>query len=212
MARNASSLATRIAGRVALLSRQGAPSKTPFLSILQHHSRASCLAHPAVLGVRDPCQGARGAVLCHQRLNSTRIPDARPTDRGPRTARVTMALAKSGRGSVRILESPDREGAAMKTERFDFTGAEGQHLSGSLDLPERPAGAFALFAHCFTCTKDSLAAVRIARALTTKGIGVLRLGLSLSRPPGKYDRRARSSRRADAGDRCRPVSSRNHCR
>src|SRR5690606_32423337 len=34
--------------------------------------------------------------------------------------------------------------------------------------------AYALFAHCFTCSKNSLAARRIARALTARGFGVLR--------------------------------------
>ncbi len=63
----------------------------------------------------------------------------------------------------------------MRSDRFEFVGAEGQRLSGRLDAPQgRPARAFALFAHCFTCTKSSLAAVRIARALTGRGFGVLR--------------------------------------
>jgi uncharacterized OsmC-like protein/fermentation-respiration switch protein FrsA (DUF1100 family) len=62
----------------------------------------------------------------------------------------------------------------MRTERFDFTGAKGQAMSGRLDLPDGTPRGFALFAHCFTCTKSSLAAVRIARALTLRGLGVLR--------------------------------------
>lgn len=62
----------------------------------------------------------------------------------------------------------------MRSDRFEFVGAQGQRLSGRMDLPQGPAQAFALFAHCFTCTKNSLAAVRIARALTAKGFGVLR--------------------------------------
>jgi putative redox protein len=62
----------------------------------------------------------------------------------------------------------------MRTEPFAFSGAEGQPLSGRLDLPEAPPRAYAVFAHCFTCTKASVAATRIARALTRKGIGVLR--------------------------------------
>ncbi|WP_374653812.1 alpha/beta fold hydrolase [Dongia sp.] len=62
----------------------------------------------------------------------------------------------------------------MATERFDFRSADGHRLSGRLDLPATAPRAFALFAHCFTCTKQSIAAVRIARALTQRGIGVLR--------------------------------------
>jgi uncharacterized OsmC-like protein/alpha-beta hydrolase superfamily lysophospholipase len=59
-------------------------------------------------------------------------------------------------------------------QAFNFAGGDGQRLSGRLDLPDQPAQAFALFAHCFTCTKNSIAAVRIARALSQAGIGVLR--------------------------------------
>lgn len=62
----------------------------------------------------------------------------------------------------------------MNGQAFDFTGADGQKLSGRLDLPEQRTQAFALLAHCFTCTKNSVAAVRIARALSLAGIGVLR--------------------------------------
>jgi uncharacterized OsmC-like protein/fermentation-respiration switch protein FrsA (DUF1100 family) len=62
----------------------------------------------------------------------------------------------------------------MPTERFLFTGSEGHQLAASLDLPEREPMAYALFAHCFTCGKDVLAARRIATALAAKGIAVLR--------------------------------------
>ena len=62
----------------------------------------------------------------------------------------------------------------MTTQPFDFTGADGQHLSGRLDLPDGPVSSYALFAHCFTCTKSSLAAVRVSNALTALGYGVLR--------------------------------------
>jgi uncharacterized OsmC-like protein/fermentation-respiration switch protein FrsA (DUF1100 family) len=62
----------------------------------------------------------------------------------------------------------------VPTERFQFTGSEGQQLAAALDLPEREPLAYALFAHCFTCGKDVLAAKRIAVALAAKGIAVLR--------------------------------------
>jgi putative redox protein len=62
----------------------------------------------------------------------------------------------------------------MQSRVFDFTGAAGQKLAGRLDLPDHPPRGYALFAHCFTCTKNSLAAVRIARALAARGFGVLR--------------------------------------
>lgn len=62
----------------------------------------------------------------------------------------------------------------MRSLPFDFAGEGGQKLAGRLDLPEGAVSAHVLFAHCFTCSKNSLAAVRIARALTSRGYGVLR--------------------------------------
>lgn len=62
----------------------------------------------------------------------------------------------------------------MKTERFDFEGAEGRSLSGRLELPDGRPDAYAVLAHCFTCGKDSLATVRISRGLAERGIAVLR--------------------------------------
>ncbi len=62
----------------------------------------------------------------------------------------------------------------MRTRTFDFAGDGGQRLSGRLDLPSGPVTSYAIFAHCFTCNKNSIAAVRIARALTARGFGVLR--------------------------------------
>lgn len=62
----------------------------------------------------------------------------------------------------------------MRTEPFEFLASEGQRLSGLLDRPTGEACTYALFAHCFTCTKDSKAAVQISKALTERGIAVLR--------------------------------------
>ena len=50
----------------------------------------------------------------------------------------------------------------MPTESFTFPGHDGALLAGRLDLPEGTPRAAALFAHCFTCTKDSHAARRIS--------------------------------------------------
>lgn len=62
----------------------------------------------------------------------------------------------------------------MPSERLEFPGSTGAALAGRLDLPDSAPRAFALFAHCFTCSKDVLASSRIARALTDFGIAVLR--------------------------------------
>lgn len=53
-------------------------------------------------------------------------------------------------------------------------GAEGRHLDARLDLPSRPPRGYALFAHCFSCGKDLLGAVRLARTLAQNGVAVLR--------------------------------------
>ena len=62
----------------------------------------------------------------------------------------------------------------MRTERFEFPNAQGDKLAATLDLPLGEPLAFALFAHCFTCGKDILAAKRIAERLAAHGIATLR--------------------------------------
>jgi putative redox protein len=59
-------------------------------------------------------------------------------------------------------------------ERIIFENKSGIKLAAVLELPDRPTNIFALFAHCFTCGKDVVAASRIARTLATNNIGVLR--------------------------------------
>ena len=48
----------------------------------------------------------------------------------------------------------------MPSERFQFEGEGGVQLAAALELPEGDPVAYALFAHCFTCGKDVLAARR----------------------------------------------------
>ncbi|MCL4683196.1 alpha/beta hydrolase [Myxococcota bacterium] len=58
--------------------------------------------------------------------------------------------------------------------RIEFDGAHGDVLSARLDhAPGRPR-AYALFAHCFTCSKDFVASSRVARGLAAHGVSVLR--------------------------------------
>jgi putative redox protein len=59
-------------------------------------------------------------------------------------------------------------------EKLTFPGSQDASLAGRLELPEGEPRAFALFAHCFTCTKDIFAAGRIAEGLARHGIAVLR--------------------------------------
>lgn len=62
----------------------------------------------------------------------------------------------------------------MAATDFNFANAGGRELSGVLERGEGPVQAWAVFAHCFTCDKTSLAATRLSRALAERGIGVLR--------------------------------------
>jgi uncharacterized OsmC-like protein/fermentation-respiration switch protein FrsA (DUF1100 family) len=66
----------------------------------------------------------------------------------------------------------------MRSERFNFSNAKGEQLAAKLDLPLGKPTAYALFAHCFTCGKDNLAAKRIAERLTIHGIAVLRFDVT----------------------------------
>jgi alpha-beta hydrolase superfamily lysophospholipase len=58
--------------------------------------------------------------------------------------------------------------------KIEFPGSQGATLAARLELPDGEPGAYAVLAHCFTCSKDGLAAARVARALTAFGIAVLR--------------------------------------
>ena len=58
--------------------------------------------------------------------------------------------------------------------QFNFLNKNGETLSGRFEEPKGPLKATALFAHCFTCSKNVMAASIISKALTESGIGVLR--------------------------------------
>jgi putative redox protein len=59
-------------------------------------------------------------------------------------------------------------------EKVTFTNGHGETLAGLLERPEETPKAYALFAHCFTCSKNVGAASRISRALAAQGFAVLR--------------------------------------
>lgn len=82
----------------------------------------------------------------------------------------------------------------MLTESFTFAGHAGDSLEARLDLPEGPPLATALFAHCFTCSKDSPAARRIAARLAGAGIAVLRFDFTgLGQSGGAFETTTLSS-------------------
>ena len=84
------------------------------------------------------------------------------------------------------------------TREFDFVGSQGHLLSGRLELPDGPPLATAVFAHCFTCTKDHLASVRVSRGLAEQGFAVLRFDFTgLGASAGSF---AESSFTGNVGD------------
>jgi uncharacterized OsmC-like protein/pimeloyl-ACP methyl ester carboxylesterase len=62
----------------------------------------------------------------------------------------------------------------MKTRSVQFRNDDGDTLTGLIDEPAGRPRAWALFAHCFTCTKHAKAAVNIARVLADHGYAVMR--------------------------------------
>jgi uncharacterized OsmC-like protein/fermentation-respiration switch protein FrsA (DUF1100 family) len=69
-----------------------------------------------------------------------------------------------------------------------FRSSAGVDLAGVLHLPDAGSPrAFALFAHCFTCTKNVKAALNIAEALCLEGIAVLRFDFTgLGQSEGEF--------------------------
>ncbi len=63
---------------------------------------------------------------------------------------------------------------SRSSEKLTFPGSSGEALAARLDRPAGAPRAYALFAHCFTCSKDIFAAARISEALVERGFAVLR--------------------------------------
>ena len=86
----------------------------------------------------------------------------------------------------------------MPSQKISFPNQSGETLSGLLDLPAGSARAFALFAHCFTCSKNLKAVNHIARALNNAGIAVLRFDFTgLGQSEGEFADSSFSSNVAD---------------
>lgn len=65
-----------------------------------------------------------------------------------------------------------------RSQRVHFEGGSGFQLAGIIDQPTSTPIAWALFTHCFTCTKDIKLIVRISRSLAERGYAVLRYDLT----------------------------------
>ncbi len=87
----------------------------------------------------------------------------------------------------------------MQFQKLVFENEQGVKLAARLDLPldEKPA-AYAIFAHCFTCTKNFNAVVNIDRALAREGIAVLRFDFTgLGESEGDFSETSLSSNVSD---------------
>ncbi len=58
--------------------------------------------------------------------------------------------------------------------KLTIVNRSGEHLAALLERPSAEPVGYAIFAHCFTCSKDIAAASRISRALVAHGVGVVR--------------------------------------
>ncbi|MCP5036980.1 MAG: OsmC family protein [Rhodobacteraceae bacterium] len=98
----------------------------------------------------------------------------------------------------------------MQSEHITFTGNGGATLAARLDLPDGPHLATALFAHCFTCSKDILPARRIAARLTGAGIAVLRFDFTgLGHSGGEFENTTFTSNVQDLLAACAYLSGRD---
>jgi len=87
----------------------------------------------------------------------------------------------------------------MQFQKIVFPNSRGERLAARLDLPadEKPV-AYAIFAHCFTCTKNLKAVVNINRALAGEGIAVLRFDFTgLGESEGEFEETNFSTNVAD---------------
>ena len=76
----------------------------------------------------------------------------------------------------------------MNSERLSFIGHTGENLDARLDKPAGRQRGTAVFAHCFTCSKDIAAARRISQRLTSMGIAVLRFDFTgLGHSAGEFE-------------------------
>lgn len=62
----------------------------------------------------------------------------------------------------------------MRHKKITFKGAYDDELAAYMDLPEKDVQTYALFAHCFTCSKNLKPVKTISRTLNERDIGVFR--------------------------------------
>lgn len=85
-----------------------------------------------------------------------------------------------------------------RSSNYTFTSDRGHDLSARLERPQGPTRGTALFAHCFTCSKDLRVERQLIQALTAQGYAVLSFDFAgLGRSGGDF---ADSSFSVDVAD------------
>lgn len=86
----------------------------------------------------------------------------------------------------------------MSSQHLQIPGGLGNTLAARLELPDGPVRAFGVHAHCFTCSKDGLAAFHLGKALASAGIAMLRFDFTgIGDSHGDFAATTFSSRIAD---------------
>jgi putative redox protein len=97
---------------------------------------------------------------------------------------------------------------SIQSEKIEFPGHDGSPLSARLDRAPGEPRAFAVFAHCFTCSKDIAAARRISGGLAERGISVLRFDFTgLGHSDGEFANTNFSSNIEDLIAACRHLEA-----
>lgn len=96
----------------------------------------------------------------------------------------------------------------MISETLSFPGTSGVQLVARLERPDDGQWATALFAHCFTCSKDLKAVRRISRALVDEGVAVFSFDFTgLGESEGEFADTNFSSNLADLEAACRHLGT-----
>lgn len=86
----------------------------------------------------------------------------------------------------------------MPRTRIRFPNAQGHQIDGVLAQPDGPPRAYAIYAHCFTCTKEIAAAVRVTKALASHGVATFRCDFAgLGKSEGDFSQQTFSSNVSD---------------
>jgi putative redox protein len=120
----------------------------------------------------------------------------------PRVPDGEGGLDEPAAGNPALHARPGRLYHGRMSQTLEFTNRSGIELSARLELPPNGvARAYALLAHCFTCSKDLTALRRIARALTGEGVGVMSFDFTgLGSSSGDFSETGFSSQTSDLID------------